>query len=194
MKRELIVVPGDVLGVIEELSPGENTHEHEGYIISTVLGRAEINLLRRTVNCRGLPKKYRIPTKDSVVLGFVSSLRSEVALITIVGLFEQDKLFETSFPLAGLLHVSQVGSNVDSMYDVLGLGDLLKCRVLNSENPYQLTISGPAHTLGVVLASCSRCGAALRLERLSGTLKCPRCGNSEKRRVSKDYLNLSKVI
>ena len=158
-----------------------------------MLGIVTANLQRRTVGCRTLRKRYEIPRANSTVLAYVSSLRSELAVLTIFAVVGSRGHGETSYPLAGILHISQVSRDrTSSMYDVLGMGDIVKARVLNNENPYQLTIA--EYDLGVILAMCSSCGGILRLEAPSGSLRCPRCGRVDRRAISKDYINLKHVV
>jgi len=195
LSSNFVATPGDALAVIEEYAPGENVYVEEstGLLRSAVPCKVVASYSRRQVDCKAPPKKYEVPRAGSVVYSYVSAVRSDVALLVVFSVEKGKQARVSPFPLAGILHVSQVGrSDVASMYEAVALGDIVRARTLNSENPYQLTIA--SLDLGVVLSACSLCGAILKLETPAGVLRCPRCRSVEKRAVARSYGNLKFAV
>ena len=65
------VMPGDVLGIIEQFLPGEGTYDNEGYIKSSILGNVQINSKMKTVTNEQvkelLPIIWHNASKDGLV-------------------------------------------------------------------------------------------------------------------------------
>ena len=184
-----MVLPGDVVGVMEEFLPGKGIYvDNDGYLRASVPGKLikdYKNKVLRVEEENGL----LYPEPGSIVTGIVTSIRNDIAVVTIIS---GEKSGRFPNPLTGILHVSQVSQGfVKTLYDAISLGDMIKAQVLSSENPFQLSIKNPA--LGVILSTCSKCGAILRRDG-RGRLVCPRCGSVERRKISRDYINLAKVV
>ena len=177
------VTPGDELGVMEEYFDGPGTYiDRNGYIRSQLVGRVHLDIVNRLVMVRHVKGKPRIPRQGDIVLGIVEAVSNDLAFIDIWSI-ENTKAKNTDF--TGIIHISQVSREyTETMYDAMRIGDVVRARVLNNSNPYQLTTKEP--TLGVVVAFCSKCGAILRKQ--DDRLVCPICGNVEKRKVSLTYL------
>ena len=178
--REL-AVPGDLLGIAEEFLAGPGAYEENYRVRAAVLGYVVRDTLGKVASVR--PIRYpNLPTPGSVVVGVVTEVRDEYARVRIdaVG----DKVLQ--YPFTGILHIVQITERVGStarIYDLVRLGDVVRAKVLSSRPPYILTAKEPK--LGVVLASCSLCGATLRPS--GDKLVCPRCGNTERRKVAQGY-------
>ncbi len=186
-----VTTPGDPLAVMEEFLPGQGAYvdEEAGLVRASLTGTVVRDLFLKVIGVRAPRQKYVFPVNGSIVIGFVASMRSDFALITLIS---DGKMRPLSSPLTGILHVSQAGSGfVKSMYDILGIGDLVKTKIISSENPFQLSMKSPG--LGVILSTCSKCGAVLRRSR-SGGLVCPKCGNTETRLIAPDYIDLRRVV
>ena len=191
MSKQEIVVPGEELAVAEEFLPGPGAYlDEENWVVrSSITGRVLRDLNLKFIRVAGRRQKYGFPSLGSIVIGYVSSMKTDFALITIIA---NSKMNPLSFPLTGILHISQTTSGfIRNMYEILGIGDLVKTKIISRENPFQLTTKNPG--LGVILATCSKCGAVLRRSK-SGTLICPRCGNVESRLVAPDYINLRRIV
>lgn len=180
-KSGQLVVPGDRLGVIEEFTLGPGTYEQNGTIYSLTTGRALMDLLNKQVSV--FPKVHvsNVPHVGSPVVGQVSDVQSKQATLRIfhVG----DRLLSGFF--SGLLHISDVSQRyVESMYEICKAGDIVRARVVSEKNRvFHLTTNDK--DLGVVYAFCSRCGQGLAQKRF--VMRCPDCGNSERRKTAQDY-------
>ncbi|MFW9793057.1 MAG: hypothetical protein ACFFEE_02045 [Candidatus Thorarchaeota archaeon] len=88
--------------------------------------------------------------------------------------------------LVGEIHISNVTRRyVKSMLDVLKQNDIIRAVALNTHQiPVELSLVG--QELGVVFASCSRCGNPLTLT-THNNMFCLRCENRETREVTNDY-------
>lgn len=187
MSKEGLVFPSSELGVIEEFLPGENTYVDErGFIRASVMGKAVIDLANRVarVDPVGRARRLALPREGATVIATITFMRQDFAASLISALLENKKMVSTG-PFAGVLHISQVTQEyVKSLYDHFAIGDVILARCLNSYNPYQLTTKGAG--LGVILSYCGACGDILRLE--NGKLRCPRCGLTAQRLVSRYYV------
>jgi len=174
-------LPRDYLCVEEEFMPSSGTYVDDGKVFSAVIGRAVYDMALRRVYVLPI-KRSAMPKPGDVVVGQVTGARDDIAFVKILGLSLATQ-FKNSF--TGLLHVSQVSEHrVQTVFDALRIGDLIKAKVLSAKPPFLLTTKEPR--LGVILAYCSRCGAPL--VRVGGKLVCSECGSVEERKVSLDYL------
>lgn len=183
--RELMnlgVVPGDSICVIEEFMPGNGVYEDDGTIRSAIVGRVSIDFRTRFINVRPLVKSPQLPARGEIVYALVTVVHDEISISRIFS-SESGKKFNN--PFTALLHISQTHEKfVKNFNEVLAVGDIIKAKVLNDGIPYMITIKDVK--LGVILAYCSICGTPLR-KQSSDTLKCPKCGNTEKRKMSIEY-------
>jgi exosome complex component CSL4 len=180
-KSGQLVVPGDRLGVIEEFIPDVGTYVRDGVIYSRVVGRALLDFESRKVSVYPVLDRTKVPQVGSIVMGQVSNVQSDSAMVKIFRVGEKD----LSGAFVGLLHVSDVQMMyTESMYDICKAGDILRAQVVSDKNrTYHLSTKDK--DLGVLYAFCSRCGHML-LPRRQG-LTCANCGNNEIRKMTADY-------
>ena len=183
------VLPGDPICVLEEFIPGASTYEEKGVVRSLAIGRVATDLKLRVVHVKSLVRRATIPSKGSYVYGVVQVVRDEHAIVKLVA--DSDwRGFNGYF--TGVLHISQASDKyVSNLYEVLRAGDIIKARVYNSNLPFNIGLKEPR--LGVVLAFCGKCGRVLKAAG-PDTLKCPYCGNLEKRKLSIEYGNLKGLM
>ncbi|TFG32326.1 hypothetical protein EU527_10400 [Candidatus Thorarchaeota archaeon] len=179
-----IVVPGEQLCVIEELSPSYGTYEKEGIVYAAAPGAVSMDLKERSISV--LPPdgkmKLSLPVKGDILMGEVVNAYEQRAEIVVVRRNDQD--FHSG--LIGEIHISNVTRRfVKSMHDVLRVNDIIRATSLNThELPIELSVVGP--DFGVLLAKCSKCGNPLTLTTFNNMF-CLRCENRETREVAKDY-------
>jgi len=179
-----IVTPSDYLCVEEEFMPSSGTYVDNGAVRAAIVGFAIYDFLSRRVSVKPV-KPLRIPKAGDTVVGVVTAVRDEIAIVKVLG-FDIYNTFKN--PFTGLLHISQASeSRVQNLYEVVRLGDMIKAKVLNSYIPLLLSTKEPK--LGVILAYCSRCGAIL--VKKDSNLICSRCRSTEVRKVSLEYLALT---
>lgn len=180
-KSGKFVSPGERLGVIEEFIPDAGTYVKDGVIYSKVVGRSLLDLPNKRVSVYPLVHGAIVPKIESIVLGQVSSVKTQNAVVRI---FQIDKKQLSGF-FASILHISDVQLRyVESMFNVCRPGDILRAKVISEKNKiYHLSTKDK--NLGVVYAFCSRCGHILELGRQG--MRCPRCGKIEKRKTAPEY-------
>ncbi len=184
--RERMVVPGEVLGAAEEYVVEQGVYiDEQGLLRASVAGRLVIDPRSKTV--RVVPVKVpRLPRQGSTSLGLVVQVRHDLVVLDLYGEVSPDPaprwLYEYDSPLTGGIPISMVTKEyVEDLHDYFRPGDLVLARVLNNTTPYTLTTKPPQY--GVVYALCSRCGA--QMQPLNPrSMKCPRCGRVENRKVS----------
>ena len=183
MKR--IITPGEKIGAIEEFIGLEGTYEdEEGYIRSKYMGVLNIDLNRHEAIVDRIRKPILIELEDEV-LG---------RLFNISGVFGYVKIdIKNRRPLdrgfIGILYPPRVVKEVKNIYNI---GDYIFAKVVSLRNrAIHLSITGKKY--GVITAFCRYCGSILKKE-IDGLLKCPRCGNIEKRKISIYYNKYLEMI
>ena len=179
--REEVVVPGDQLAVSEEYIPGPGTYELDYRVRAALVGRVSRDNLNKVIMVRPF-KDPPLPQPGSIAVAVVTEIREDYARARIIAINNAI----VPYHFTGILHMTQVAeraSEVKHMHDYVRIGDLVRVKILNQSPPYLLTMR--EQKLGVILASCNRCGATLKL--VGGKLVCPRCGHSERRKLGQGY-------
>jgi len=185
--EERPVTPGEPLAGLEEFIPGPGTFvdEEAGVIRAAVSGIARYNMLARIVEVKPT-KPLRVPRAGSTAVGLVTQVRFDVVLVELYGEMSLQPtpkwLYEYTGRFLGAIPIANISDEyIRDITDYYRPGDIVLVRVLNNTNPYNLTTRQPQY--GVIYAECSRCGA--RLEPVNQrTMRCPKCGHVEKRKVS----------
>jgi exosome complex component CSL4 len=176
-----LVVPGERLGVIEEFIPDSGTYVKDGVIYSKIVGRELLDLLNKRVSVYPLTEGAVVPKVGTIVIGQIGNAQSDNVLVRIYKIGKK----KLSGEFGGILHISDVSDRyVDSMNDVCKPGDIVRAKVISEKNRvFHLTTNDK--NLGMLYAFCSRCGTLLEPQRFE--LRCPKCGNIERRKMAPDY-------
>lgn len=176
-----LVVPGERLGVIEEFIPDSGTYVKDGVIFSKIVGRSLVDLQNRRVSVYPAFDGVVVPKLSSTVVGQIGNAQSDNVLVRIFKVGNK----RLSGEFGGILHISDVSDRyVTAMSDVCKPGDIVRAKVISEKNRI-FHLSTNDKNLGIVDAFCSRCGSLLEPERYE--LRCPKCGNIEKRKLAPDY-------
>ncbi len=181
-ERKHVAVPGEELGVEEEFMPGEGIYVEEGKLYSSSLGAIAVDAKSRRVDVSsGI--KIAVPEVGDVVEGVVvGPMREDSTVIEILRIRGKRSL---KGAFTGILHVSQAAkSYIDTIFDAVGLNDWVLAKVVTGWPPYQLSTADDE--LGVMYATCPKCGDELVLKR--GRLFCNRDKIFERRKISIHYL------
>lgn len=180
-KSGKLVTPGEQLGVIEEFIPNSGTYVKDGVIYSKIIGRALVDLVSKKVSVYPLVSENIYPKVSSIVVGQVGNAQSDNVLVRIFKIGSK----ALSGVFTGIFHVSDVSERyVNSMSDVVKPGDILRAKVISITNRvYHLSTKDSG--LGVLYAFCSRCSNVLEPKRYD--MRCPNCGNIERRKFALDY-------
>jgi len=183
MSEELLVVPGDALGVLEEYVPAGGAYVIDGFVRASVLGLARRRADVHEVSVDRI-KRVSMPGVGDSVYAIVDGLRESICYLQIYLNESRGHVYAPFF--RGILHSFEVSSErLGSLREVFGYGDIVRARVLSSKPPFLLSTRG--FDYGVVLAHCPRCMGFLRKKGLG--LYCPRCRkNFRKRKVSRLYM------
>ncbi|MCJ7560784.1 exosome complex RNA-binding protein Csl4 [Candidatus Bathyarchaeota archaeon] len=178
-----LVLPGERLGVIEEFIPDSGTYVKDSVIYSKIVGRALMDLLNKRVSVYPLTDRAVVPKVSATVIGQVGNAQSDNVLVRILKVGTTKKKLSGVF--SGILHISDVEDRyVDSMNEVCKPGDIIRAKIISEKNQiYHLTTVDK--DLGVLYAFCSLCGNLL--EQRKYEMRCPKCGNIEKRKTALDY-------
>ena len=176
-----LVLPGERLGVIEEFIPDSGTYVKEGIIYSKIIGRSLCDLQTRKVSVYPVINGPVVPKVGTVVIGQVGNAQSDNVLVRIFKIGYK----KLTGNFGGILHVSDVSDRyVNMISDVCKPGDILKAKVISEKNQI-FHLSTNDKNLGVLHAFCSRDGTLLEQQHYD--LKCPKCGNIERRKIVPDY-------
>jgi exosome complex component CSL4 len=177
-----LVLPGERLGVIEEFSPDNGTFEKNGVIYAKIVGRKLVDLQTRRVSVFPVVDGAVVPKVGTVVIGQIGNAQSDNVLVRI---FRVGKKKLTG-NFGGILHVSDVSDRyIDLMSDVCKPGDIVKAKVISEKNKI-FHLSTNDKGLGIMYAFCSRDSTLLEQQRYDD-LRCPKCGNIEKRKIAPNY-------
>ncbi len=180
-KKNEFVTPGEKLGVVEEFIAGLGTFEESGIIYSKITGHVIKDFLNKNVSVKPLIKKPILPTGGALVTGIVASVQGKAATLEVFNIDGHP----IDVPFTGLLHVSRSSPKYErTITDVCKLSDIIKAKVVDNKNGFHKLITSEKG-LGVLKASCSKCGSVLTF--IKKGLECKKCGNFERRKISEDY-------
>ncbi len=175
--QKKLVLPGERLGVIEEILPGDGAYvDGEGKVRSARLGYLTMEGGR--VNVEPV-KRPLLPLKPGTeVIGIVWGTERALHHVKIIGIAGKRPV-KFQNPISGIMlksHPANQGARP---------GDLILAKVMRADSEQVVvTMAGPS--LGVILARCPKCGAPLK--RVGYTLVCEDCGRVVlDRRVSDLY-------
>ncbi len=186
-KNNNIVSPGEILAVLEEYDGGEGTYiDLENGVVRAAINGIPVYDDRAKIVYVKPVKLPKAPKAGASVLGIVTQVRHDVVLLDLIGEVELHPVprFKGEFSgrFSGAINVANIADEyVKDIFDYYKLSDVVLAKTLNASNPYHLTTVPPQY--GVIYATCSKCGAILQPVN-NRTMKCPRCGRVEKRKVS----------
>lgn len=178
----VFVMPGDIIGTTEEFSPGIGTFLHVADIHAASTGIVKINRKSRIISVVPNTKYPPSIAVGNIVVGAITGLRESVALVEIAAIKDEG---ERQFKKVGLaaVHVSNVKDSYCKRLDEeFAVGDIIKAKVLNTEN---MRLSTVEKEFGVMKAQCFNCRTVMVKD--NNKLKCPECGRVERRKLSSDY-------
>ncbi len=180
MKGKL-VVPGDVVAIAEEYSPGKGTYESDGKIIASETGELILDSRNHAATVSPF-NPVAEPKKKDIVYATVSDVKSSMAICELISIEGKER--SVTGNRDATLHVSTISQQyVESVGQAVRTGDIIRAEVIQSSPSIQLSTVN-AH-MGVVAAYCSRCHSMMRLK--DGHLYCDECERSEKRKIADDY-------
>ena len=183
--NEVPVIPGEILGVIEEFVPGKNVYvdEQNGTLRSKIRGKAIKNFTLHVVSVVS-DKQVPLLKEGDIVYGFIDGVKDVIAFVKIFYIENRKRVLLR--PLTGIIHVQNVSSDrVRTIYNAYSYGDIIRFKVAEEGGPpYVLSTIG--REFGVILARCPQCMGILKKKGYS--LFCPKCKVRVKKKVSLRYL------
>ncbi|MCL5878110.1 MAG: exosome complex RNA-binding protein Csl4 [Candidatus Bathyarchaeota archaeon] len=178
-----LVMPGERLGVIEEFIPDSGTYVKDGVIYSKIVGRSLLDLQNRRVQVYPVAPSAVVPKVGTIVIGQIGNAQSDNVLVKIFRVGKK----KISGTFGGILHVSDVSDRyIDQMSDAVKPGDIVRAKVISEKNQV-FHLSTNDKNLGIIDAFCSRDGFLLEQQPQQYDLRCPKCGNIERRKLAPDY-------
>jgi exosome complex component CSL4 len=179
------VLPGDALGVTEEFVPSEWTYEDDGEVRSLVAGTVSMDSKNKKVSIIPKTSSPSILRNGTVVVGQISEVRGQRALMRIEGIKGNKRGLVTSF--SGAIHISQADKGyVSKLSDEFRIGDLVEARVTRLMGVDNVDLTTAEDELGVLKAMCTNCRHFMK-KIGEKEVKCPNCGRKENRNLSSEY-------
>ena len=182
------VIPGSVIGALEEYEPDYGCVGDRGNIIAVISGRVGISRDDRKITvlpASGVPNVIR---DGDIVIGVVTDLRESSARIEIAAT-EKSPDREIVNNGNAEVYISNVKNGfTKEISDEFAPTDIIRARVINSS---KIGLSTVDDDLGVIKAYCTGCRTALELsgsvDPNGSVLKCPECGRTETRKAASTY-------
>jgi len=178
------VLPGDILGVSEEFVPSEWTYEEEGRIRSLVVGVVSVDNKNKKIAVIPKTSSPSILKKDVVVLGRITEVRGQRALVEIEKVKDSNRSLTTSY--VGGIHISQAERGyVSRLTDEFRIGDIVEAKVTKVIGLDNIDLKTSEKELGVIKAMCTKCRHVMKKSK--NEVICTNCGNKESRKLSVNY-------
>lgn len=181
MTQDSFVLPGDVVGSVEEFVPGDYTYAKGGLIFASTTGLTKVDSKTRAAYV--IPKTNAPPKlcHGDIVVGEVIDLKDSLVIVSLA--FKKGYENRPISDEEATIHISNVrNSYVKDLRHLFSLRDILKAKIIDER---QMRLSTSDEDLGVIKAYCNRCLTGL--VRKDGKLACPNCGNNETRKMSSAY-------
>ncbi|KXB05243.1 hypothetical protein AKJ50_01475 [candidate division MSBL1 archaeon SCGC-AAA382A13] len=178
------VVPGDFLATVEEFIPDEGVYEEGSNVYSSRTGIVLKDTDAKKISVHPKTDSPPILKKGDIIIGSIDRIRGQIANIEIAAIRGEERR-EPTFSGDAIVHISNISDDyVEEIEDELKPADIVRARVTDmGKNSAKLSIVDDS--LGVLVAFCSECRSELNKE--DSKLKCPNCGNTEKRKIANDY-------
>lgn len=179
------VLIGDYLGTIEEFMPGEGTFAEDGKIYAAKVGVKDVDAKRHMADVKG--KSLPSLSVGKVVFGQVMALKTSMVTVIVSKISGQKGFIDERTTI----YVSNIADTyVEKPEDLFAIGDIVKAKVVKMDgNLIDISTKGD---FGVVKAFCRRCRHPLvKSDKEKDKLKCPGCKCTEKRKIAKDYGNVT---
>jgi len=170
---EDFVLPGDKLGVVEEISAGSNTFDDGDMIRSSTAGIVNIDKKSKLAEVQ-TGKQLSIPKRGDIVIGTVAAVLSSMIAVSIQ--------YINGKPNS--LGIECICQNPDRRRILARVNDIIILKIETHLNgTIHATIDEPE--LGVLFTKCNICAGSV--VPLREGVKCPNCGYMEERKISTNY-------
>lgn len=182
------VMPGEVLGIIEQYFTGEGTYDDNGTIKSSILGNIEINPQKRIISVKSKFAKPALLEIGDIIYGQISDVKAQRANVDIERLKNNSR--PLALPYTGAIHISQAkDSYLDKLTSAFRIGDIIEAKVIKITGD-NVDLSTTDDDCGVLKAMCTRCRSYMHTTEKPDELECNHCNKKEKREISSNYVNI----
>ncbi|HID25718.1 MAG TPA: RNA-binding protein [Thermoplasmata archaeon] len=182
MNKKRIVMPGETLAMVEELTAGDGTFEENGLIKASRVGEYVVDEKNKTAWVAPLTDVPTILKKGDKVLAEVRNVKNQMVIVDVVHVVNKRRNIAGN--VNGTIRVSEIAKGyVKEANTEYRTGDIVRAKVIQVTPSLQLSTKGKE--FGVIRALCSMCKSLL--DYTNGYLECRRCGNREKRKMAIDY-------
>ena len=181
-KKNIEVIPGDSIAIIEEFNAGKGTYIDKGNIRANQLGKTEIDKENYSIKVNNLHKNKNIIRKNDLIIGKVEVVQPSLIAIKI----EYVNEILTSSGLSGLILKANQGFERGRKRTLCKSGDRVRAKVVSASNSV-ISLTMEPIECGVLFTSCSICGE--KVIRTRDRVKCVECGFNDERKLADDFDN-----
>lgn len=183
-EKDNLVFPGSFLSAEEEFSAGKNAFATDGTVLSSCMGKCELDNAAREANVSSNRRVVAPLDMGSVVVGVVAMVKDNAAVIEMMQATNrgEHRVILASYASLPIFNISN--DYVERIRDAVKIGDVVKA-VAVKVLPYGVDLSIKDPEFGVVKAFCEKCRQPMHL--FGQKLMCSACGRTETRKISKDY-------
>jgi exosome complex component CSL4 len=186
MKQEgKVVFPGSFLATEEEFVTGKNAFDESGGIYSDSVGAGDKDMVQRVMNVKKLSRNILPLEVGASAIGIVEKTKERSVFIRITEAFRDSDKMIPATSLAQIPVSNIADFYVETTRDMFRIGDIVRAEVVEI-TPYRIVLGTKGSNFGVIKAFCSGCRAPMI--RSGSELKCKKCGSTETRKVSSDYI------
>ena len=180
-------IPGDLLAREEEFEAGKNTYlDEEGNIVATKIGMVKKDYENKVISIYA--KNEKIIVGDTVE-ALITNIKGKMILTNVNKIKGKSNYINS----AAILMQNVSESYIKSTDEAAKIGDIIIAKIV-SIKPGIIDLSMKGKNLGVITAFCSKCRNKLVFLKKDmqykdfSILKCPVCGNIEKRKTAETYV------
>ncbi len=159
--------------LLRSICRGENVEvDADGKLRAQVMGVVIRNDREHVVSVKPIRSSNSLLKMNDIVYGKVVAMPNDrVVVVKIIGVENNGSKVALRDDVTGIVPPSQLlNGKPSSASEVLGIGDIIRARVISRDPPYTLTLRDAQ--LGVVYAKCPRCGHPLRWKGGGELLQC----------------------
>jgi exosome complex component CSL4 len=180
-KEKKVVTPGEVIATTEEFLPGEGTYELKGSILSSFLGRLNLDVEEMVAKVEPINPPAILKVGD-IVLTQVFDVKSSMILTNVACAENNPRALSGN--TIGAIHISKISEGYTSdVWKEFRIGDVVRARVVQVKPSLQL--STDKSNLGALHSLCTKC--RMPLIKKENNLFCSDCQRVELRKIAPDY-------
>lgn len=169
-----MILPGDVVSLIEEYEAGENTFDDGNVVRAAAVGQKSMDKATRVASIRH-PKMLSVPKEGDIVTGAVAAVMASMMAISVD--------YINGSPTVSQVECICSTRNIRRKNIAL-VNDIVRVKVVSHLNgAIHASINEP--DLGVIFTKCRKCGGGVVPMR--DAIKCTECAWIDERKLASTF-------